>query len=227
MRFARRSFTAPLSAIAVGLAIATAVAACSGSVTPIADVRDADVSSTDGATSDDGGSSGTVKKDASVDGSSPVPGKDAGPTGVTEKPAPDCHDLVQQANLVTPVGTPNSPPPPGPITTITPGTYVLVSATDFDGQQPIKPVFSSKTTVVFTATRQYYLSESDGSTTALTLEWKITEGRLLRKVLCAQQPGSIGTTVDYRIDAAPKGFVIYVPDTQSSRVHGYRYEQRP
>ena len=118
-----------------------------------------------------------------------------------------------------------------PITTITPGLYVLTSAIDYGGATPIDPVISSRTTVVFTPTRQYYRSEDakGGPAQVFTLDWKITNNRLVRKVLCTQQAGQIGTVVDYRIDAQPKGFIIYVPSTGAGqpRLQAFRYDRVP
>jgi hypothetical protein len=185
-------------------------------------------SATDASLTNDGSSTGDGS--SPIDSSTPDAGKDAGVV-VNELPAPACNDLTQHADLVTAVGNPGSAPSQVPISTITPGLYVLASAVDYGGAQPIDPVISSRTTVVFTATRQYYLSEDakGGAPQVFTLDWKITNNRLVRKVVCTQSAGQIGSVVDYRIDAQPKGFIIYVPSTGSgqSRLQAFRYDRVP
>jgi hypothetical protein len=98
-----------------------------------------------------------------------------------------------------------------------------------DASGSIDALSSSKTTVFFTATRQYYLSESSkgGAPTVFTLDWKITNNHLIRKIVCAQSGGQIGSVVDYRVDAQPKGFIIYVPSTGPgpSRLQAFRYDR--
>ena len=182
-------------------------------------------------------SDGAPGSDASSNGDTFVPidanGEDARPDAgfvVNEKPAPDCNDLTQHGALVTPVGDPGNAPAQVPIATVAPGLYVLVSATDYGDVTPIPPALPSRTTVVFTATRQYYRSE-DGNGDApqvLTLDWKIANNRITRKVLCAAQPAQVGTTVDYRIDGSPKGFIVYVPSSGGGgpvRLQAFRYDR--
>ena len=221
-------------ALAVGL---VAAAACGGSSATIGtsgeliDGGGTGPATGDGSTSTDGATSpdAFVTPDGSVpDGATTV---DAGVV-VNELPAPDCHDLVQHADLVAHVANPNPPPPQVPITTIAPGTYILTKATDYDGNSVIDPT-SSRTTVAFTPTHQYYLSDPNGggSSQVFTLEWQITNSRLIRKIICAQNAGQIGTMVDYRIDSAANGFIIYVPSPSSgmggSRTQAFRYTRLP
>jgi hypothetical protein len=233
LRFAR---VVLCPSLVVGLVGLSAVAACGGSSATIGtsgEVIDSGpgVPPSDASTSTDGAvvADAFVTPDSSVrDGAMPV---DAG-VGVNELPAPDCHDLVQHADLVGHVANPSAPPAQVPITTIAAGTYILTKATDYDGITVID-TSSSRTTVAFTPTHQYYLSESNGgaATQVYTLEWQITNSRLIRKVICAQSPGAIGTMVDYRIDSAPNGFIIYVPSPSGgvggNRTQAFRYARFP
>ena len=175
--------------------------------------------SLDGTSNIDGATTDGSTSDASTD--------DAGFV-VHELPSPQCNDLTQHGSAVVPTANPASPPAQVPILTIPLGLYVLVSAVDYGGSTPIQPVTSSKTTSVFTATRQYYLSESGngGQPQQLTLDWKVVSNRLIRTVLCAQSPGQVGQMVDYRIDEAPNGFIVYVPVVNGpdmGRTQAFRY----
>ncbi|MDB5220854.1 MAG: hypothetical protein JWO86_8781 [Myxococcaceae bacterium] len=219
-------------ALAMGLVAAVACGGSSATVGTSGDLIDAGVDSasgTDASTSTDG----AVTPDAFVVPDAAVPDAtvDAGPV-IHELPAPDCHDLVQQADLVAHVANVSPPPAQVPITTITPGTYILTKATDYDGVTVIDTT-SSRTTVAFTPTHQYYLSESNGGAPAqvFTLDWKITNNRLIRTILCTQNGGGVGTMVDYRIDAATNGFIIYVPAPSSgvggTRTQAFRYTRVP
>lgn len=213
-----------------------AVAACGGSSATIGTSGERidsgpGMPNSDASTATDGG----VSPDASVASDSSFPDGamtvDAGVV-VNELPAPDCHDLVQHADLVGHVANPSAPPAQVAITTIAPGTYILTKATDYDGNSVIDTT-SSRTTVAFTPTHQYYLSETNGVATpqVFTLEWRITSNRLIRKIICAQSPSAVGGMVDYRIDAAPNGFIIYVPSPPGgmggSRTQAFRYTRLP
>jgi hypothetical protein len=233
LRFARVVLCPSLVMGLVGL---SAIAACGGSSATVGTSGEL-IDSGPGMTTSDASTStdGAVAPDAFVASDSSTPDGamtvDAGVV-VNELPAPDCHDLVQHADLVGHVANAGPPPAQVPITTIAPGTYILTKATDYDGITVIDNT-SSRTTVAFTPTHQYYLSETNGGSGAqvFTLEWQITNNRLIRKILCAQSAGAVGGMVDYRIDAATNGFIIYVPSPSAgmggSRTQAFRYTRLP
>ncbi len=233
LRFARVVLCPSTLVGVMGLVAAAACGGSSATVGTSGELHDSGpgMTTADASTSTDGaiGPDAFVPSDSSApDGAMAV---DAGVV-VNELPAPDCHDLVQHADLVAHVANPTAPPPQVPITTIAPGTYILTKATDYDGITVIDTT-SSRTTVAFTPTHQYYLSETNGGSGAqvFTLEWQIMNNRLIRKIICAQSPGAVGGMVDYRIDAAPNGFIIYVPSPGGgiggSRTQAFRYTRLP
>ncbi|MBX3189344.1 MAG: hypothetical protein KF819_20135 [Labilithrix sp.] len=165
----------------------------------------------------------------------PPPSVDAGPVDagpvdagltVNELPEPDCHDLEPQGALVASTANPSPPPAQTmPLTAITPGLYGVTSIVDYGGTNPQQG--SSRTTVFFTATKQYYASNGTNGnpTTKLTMSWKLANGRLSRTILCGRGQGNV---VEYRIDASPNGFTTYVPlqsGSGSGRFSAYRYER--
>jgi hypothetical protein len=140
-----------------------------------------------------------------------------------EQPSPDCHDLEQLGAYVSATADPDPPPAPTALTTIQPGAYVVKSHIDFDGESTIPPANDTRTTVFFTATKQYYVSQEMGSDPfRLTLDWSIEAGKLVRKIVCSETRG-VGTIVSYRISASPNGFTVYVP--LNGRTQTYRYER--
>lgn len=206
-------------ALATSALLLALVPACSGSTAGVGGGADAgvpgDAAVTDSAADPDASETDSGSVDAAV--------KDSGIV-VSEKPAPECHDLTQRGALIAPIGNPGSPPAQVPITTVAPGLYVLVSTTDYGGATPVGTPASI--TVAFTASRQYYLQGSTGTPQALTLDWKIADNRLIRKIICASTPSQVGTVVDYRIDGAPNGFIVYVPMPSSGstpRTEAFRY----
>lgn len=216
-----------LAASALLLAV-TSLDGCSGASATIGNSGIGDSGPTGDASTTSDGSASTDGSSGPLDAGVTDGGEDAGLV-VHEKPAPGCNDLAQRGALVAGVGDLGSAPAQVPIATITSGLYVLVSEIDYGGAQPIDPLSSSRTTVFFTATRQYYFSENvnGGAPSVFTLDWKITNNRLVRKVVCAQSAGQIGTVVDYRVDAQPKGFIIYVPSNTSGlpRLQAFRYDR--
>lgn len=183
-------------------------------------------------TSSGGGADGSVTPtDSSVpdptDGSTTVDtGVDAGPF-VNEKAAPECHDLELRGDPVKATANIALPPPQtNPLTSIAPGLYGVVSITDYGGA--VAQAGSSRTTVYFTATKQYYISQDDSGAepTRLTLSWKLGGGKLSRTIQCGRGDG---TVVEYRADSSPNGFTLYVPlqGGPGNRTSAIRYERIP
>lgn len=150
-------------------------------------------------------------------------GKDAGLV-VTEQPAPDCNDLGQQASLVARTASLMAAPTPSPITTIPPGLYEVTHIVDYNGALPLGET-KTRTTVLFTATRQYYVNDDSlGAHQQITLDWAIANGKLNRSVVCTSTP--LGTTtVSQRVGASPNGFTVFIDNLQpGNRTETVRYQ---
>lgn len=140
---------------------------------------------------------------------------------VTEKPAPECHDVEQQAEEVSVVATTDAVPTPKPLTELAPGRYVLTTATEYETATTHEPPF--QTTAVVTETRFYVRSDSGGRRDTLTTDWSIQGGKLKRTVLCRES--GVGATVEDRVDVAPGGYIVYVTSAES-RPLALRYERQ-
>jgi hypothetical protein len=160
----------------------------------------------------------------------PNPDSSVSDTGVVdsvvhEKDAPECHDLELRGDPVTATANPSPPPQTSPLTSLTPGLYGMKSIIDYSSF--VAEPGSSRTTVFFTATKQYYITENSSGDTAprrLTLSWKLSGGKLSRTILCG--PGN-GDVVEYRIDTSANGFTVYVPISggAGNRTSAVRYER--
>jgi hypothetical protein len=220
----RRFASHLVSGAAAALVVALSIVSCGGSSGSnlFGPADDSGSGSEGGGGGIDGasGPDGTVATDGAtgVDGSTP--------STVNELPSPDCHDLAQKGDLIKPVGNASSPPPAAPLATMTLGTYVIKEWIDYNGASPIPGGQPFRTTVHFTATKQYYLSEDEvGTKNPLTLDWTLNNGRLKRTIVCAKS--GVGTNVDYRIDTSPNGFTVYVQNNSGgpNRTSAYRYEK--
>jgi hypothetical protein len=201
------------------------IAACSGnSGTGIAD---ADGGAENDAATIDGSVPGTPDGGPVVDGGGTDGGGgvDSGLV-VTEQPAPTCHDLAQAAPSVKTTGNPDAAPTPSPITTIAPGLYVAKSIVDYGGTSPLQDG-ATRTTVFFTATKQYYVrDDASAGHQVLTLDWKIQNGKLLRNVLCSGAPST--STITYRVGASANGYLVLIDGLQpGNRTQVVTYERVP
>jgi hypothetical protein len=175
-------------------------------------------------TFDGGGNQGTLPADGGAQPSLDA-GFDAG-ISVTEEPAPTCHDVTQKGSVVTPTMGAEPIPAPTPATTIPAGVYVLVSETDYGALGAVP----EKITVVVTSTRYYYLYEfaAPGKPPQrITLDWRIENGVLKRRVLCASTGTIVGTEVDDRIDATSDGYTLYVQSSPGGPTSALRYARVP
>ncbi len=155
-----------------------------------------------------GGDSGGKDSAPPLD-SGPNPGQDSGIV-VNEKPAPVCNDLTQHGAFVVPTPTLTQPPAPNPLTTLVPGLYVASSIIEYQTSSTTEPM--QKITVDVTATRYYYVYDTQSTHQVLTLDWMLADGELTRDVLCSSSPTS--GSVKNRIDQAPDGYIIYTQSTQ-------------
>lgn len=214
----RRTFVAstPLVVTAALLGVACGGSTGSAITGPTADA---------GSTASGGGGGSEAGPPSNVDGGTTAPDSGKEPTKApNELPAPDCHDLDQLGTFVEATANPDPPPAPIPLPTIKPGAYVVTAHVDYDGESTIPPATDTRTTVFFTATKQYYVSEEKGAEPyRLTLEWAIQEGKLVRKVLCSESRGQIGNVVSYRVSTSPNGFTVYVP--RDGRIQTFRYDR--
>lgn len=166
----------------------------------------------------DGGSDASV-----VDARpAPTPTPDAaveGPSPVTEKPSPVCHDMEQRAEPVPVVPKASRTPGGNPLETLAPGFYTIVSKIEYGATEPIEdPPF--RTTVYVSPTRFFVLIEGEGDSpqrvrVAATFDWSIRRGTLERTYLCASN-GWDRRTSSQRIDASENGFTIYTPGQQTA-----------
>ena len=200
-----------LSGAVVLVGSAVAVAACSGTSATGVDDGGSEGGAIDGATNDGGGSDG--------------PGIDAGIV-VTEKPAPACNDLTQRAAPVTTTADPGPAPTPAVLSEIALGLYVVTSIIDYGGAAVAQPG-PTRTTVLFTATKQYYVHDDEkGVHQVFTLDWKLESGKLTRTILCSGSPGTAPPA--YRIRASANGFTVYIDNlAPGSRTETLRYERLP
>ncbi len=121
---------------------------------------------------------------------------------------PACHDLPQRAALVTTTPKTDGPPTnPPALTTAPSGLYVATEIVEHyvtGSTAPLEP--SSRTTIFVTPKRWYYLNESSGGKDVVTASWRLTEGWLLRDVVC--RAAGIGQSFDQRAWPSPNGFTV-------------------
>jgi hypothetical protein len=162
----------------------------------------------------------------------PPPGGDAGarpdastPLEVHELEDPACHDLPQRAPLVTTTPKADGPPSsPAPLTTPPSGLYVATEIVEHyvgTGSLPVDP--PSRTTIFVTPKRWYYLTESSGEKDVVTASWRLSEGWLLRDVVC--RAAGIGQSFDQRAWPSPNGFTVQ-GYSRNGRPLTVRYERQ-
>ena len=153
-----------------------------------------------------------------ADASPPVP-------TVAEKPAPECHDLAQEASFIT--GSADAGPPPtlAPLAAIQPGVYVLKSSIEYGGATVTSNEGAERTTVAFTATKQYYVAEIEGkSARRIISDWTFANGELTRTPRCATDSRLVGREVKHSVGASDNGFTLSASLT-AGRTSVFRYER--
>lgn len=145
----------------------------------------------------------------------PPPGADAGakpdaagPLEVHDLAAPACHDLPQRAALVTTTPKAGGPPEDPPALATPPsGLYVATEIVEHyvtTGGPQVDP--PSRTTIFVTPKRWYYLTESSGQKDIVTASWQLTEGWLVRDVVC--RAAGNGQSFDQRAWPTTNGFTV-------------------
>ena len=208
-----------LAGACAALAGFLSIAACSGASS--ADITAPDGGSTDGApvSNPDAATDG---KDAADDG--------VAPQTITELPPPSCNDLAQSGPTVTAKTATGPAPVLAPVTAIPPGSYVVTEAVYYGGATPTST--TSRTTAVFTPTREYYVADNDGDPrfahVKLTLDWTIQNGKLVRNIVCYSSDAGAPTAPPLQLGASPDGFTVSIDSADvDGGVETLRYVRAP